>query len=231
MGGRTVRLMRSLHFGFGFSLIKILTCCQHMLRYSVWILTKLPLCRPSLNGSQQRIIETSNEVGGNADAPESKFTVVTAPPASELFDLFLFIHIWFWPLEWSVDIEVAGGAGQNDGNQRPHKDHFDVRVKSFFQNGCLWRSFADVLKHVHNGLDQIIVYVYSLLALIPGAFFLPQVRILRQPMIGLQRARTNNTFHHCPPIKRRTTLILCFLPIVCELQTILQQNEPLYVIS
>lgn len=87
--------------------------------------------------------------------------------------------------------------------------------EKFFQNGCLWRSFADVLKHVHNGLDQIIVYVYSLLALIPGAFFLPQVRILCQPMIGLQRACTNNTFHHCPAIKR-TTIILCFLPFVCN---------------
>lgn len=57
MGGWTVRLMWSLHFGFGCSLIKILTCCQHMLRYSVWILTKPPLCRPSLNRSQQRIID------------------------------------------------------------------------------------------------------------------------------------------------------------------------------
>lgn len=214
MGGRTVRLMRSLHFGFGFSLIKILTCCQHMLRYSVWILTKLPLCRPSLNGSQQRIIETSKEVGGNADAPKSKFTVVTAPPASELFDLFLFIYFWFWPLEWSVDIEVAGEGGWGGHTEATRRSLWCAREK-FFQNGCLWRSFADVLKHVHNGLDQIIVYVYSLLALIPGAFFLPQVRILCQPMIGLQRACTNNTFHHCPAIKR-TTIILCFLPFVCN---------------
>lgn len=142
MGGWTVRLMWSLHFGFGCSLLKILTCCQHMLRYSVWILTKLPLWRPSLNRSQQRIIETSNEVGGNADTPKSEFTAGTAPTASELFDLFLFIHIWFWPLEWSVDIEVAGGAGQNDGNQRPHEDHFDVRVTSFSK----WLSVAVICR-------------------------------------------------------------------------------------
>lgn len=186
MGRWTVRLMRSPHFGFGCSLIKILTCCQHMLRYSVWILTKLPLCSPSLSRSQQRIIETSSEVGGNADSPNSEFTAGNAPTASELFDLFLFIHIWFWPLEWSVDIEVAGEGWAKWWRSKATRRSLWRAHEKFFQNGCRWRSFADVLKHVHNGLDQIIVYIYSLLALIPGAFFLPQVRILCQPMTGLQ---------------------------------------------
>lgn len=205
MGGWTVRLMRSLHFGFGYSLIKILTCCQHMLCYSVWILTKLPLWRPSLNRSQQRIIEMSNEVGGNTDTPKSEFTAGTAPTAPELFDLFLFIHIWFWPLEWSVDIEVACGTGPNNGGSKTKATRRSLWCMwKAFQNGCPWRLFADVLKHVHNGLDQIIVYIYSLLALIPGAFFLSQVRILCQPMIGLQHAGTNTTSHHCPAIKRKT---------------------------
>lgn len=221
MGGWTVRLMRSLHFGFGCSLIQILTCCQHMLCYSVWILTKLPLCRPSLNRSQQRIMETSNEVSGNADTPKSEFTAGTYS-LWVVWLVFIYSYLilaagvicWCWSC-WSKDTR---------------RSLWCVREK-FFQNGRLWRSFADVLKHVHNGLDKIIVYIYSLLALIPGAFFLPQVRILCQPMIGLQRARTNNTFHHCPAIKRKTAMILSFLPLVCKLQTILQQNEPLYIIT
>lgn len=162
------------------------------------------------------IIEMSNEVIGNADSLKSQFTAATALTVLSPWAvwLFLFVHI---TLEWSLGIEVAQWWTKQNKSRKKITWFFQV-----FQNGSLWRSFADVLKHVRRGLDEIIVYISSFLfALILGAFFLLQVRILCQPMIGLQRAHTNNKLHD------RVTKTFSFLPNLFRLQTVLQQIEPL----
>lgn len=99
-----------------------------MLCYSVWILTELAPWQPSLNGRQQRIMETS----------KSEFMAGIMYRASCLRPLwcltpFLFIFFLFWLPECSLGIE---GAAENcaKGSKRQNKSHKKVTgagVKGF----------------------------------------------------------------------------------------------------
>lgn len=142
MGGWTVRVMWSLHFGFGCSLKENLMCCQHMLCYSVWILTELAPWQPSLNGRQQRIMETS----------KSEFMAGIMYRAYCLRPLWCLTPFYLFNFDFDCQSVLLVLKAPQRTAQKDQRDKTKVTKRSLVQ---VWKVFYSFKMALHGGHLQM----------------------------------------------------------------------------